>query len=73
MKTNRKPDLLLILALFVLVGVLVSTMSQNDHDANSGDEQDAIVPIRTQNNDMNKLYQSNYLRVSSRMGASSDR
>ena len=73
MKTNRKPDLLLILALFVLIGVLVSTMSQNDRDTNSGDEQDAIVPIRTQNNDMNKLYQSNYLRVSSRMGASSDR
>jgi len=65
MKTKRKADLMLVLALFVFIGVVLSTVSQTDskiYPANEA-EQDASMPTRTQNND-SQQQGSQYQRVS---------
>ena len=66
MKSKRKPDLMLILTLFVLIGVVVSTVSSNDKTVGptQNEEQDATVHIRTQNNDSPGSDQGRLLRVS---------
>jgi len=65
MKINRKPDLMLLLALFVLIGVVFSTLSHNENSENPANhEQDATEQLRTQNKDLQEHYRGNYLRVS---------
>ncbi|MFV2057204.1 MAG: hypothetical protein ACC707_12100 [Thiohalomonadales bacterium] len=67
MKIKRKPDLLLILALFVFIGVVVSTQTPTETHPRNIEEQDATVPIRTQNNDGRQMYRSHFLHVSAQV------
>jgi len=72
MKINRKPDIMLMLALFVLIGVVFSTLANNDKTTRPDNiqEQDATVPIRTQSNDFQESDRGGLLRVSIRVGKS---
>jgi len=67
MKINKKPDIMLMLVLFVLIGVVFSTLANNEKTTRPDNiqEQDASVPVRTQNNDSHES-RGSLLRVSIR-------